>query len=102
MGTESWRQERGHNEDTRTSSFLPPHPWGHRFAGGKACEAGRKCRRVYFRDILRCEREIQTAWDDCSHMSNLNDILKCISDLLATTDCQHCLCDVIPQLCSLI
>jgi len=48
-------------------------------------------------DFLRCEREIQTALDDCSHHSSVSDILTCIRDILAMTDCVKCLCSVLPQ-----
>merc|ERR1712088_428998 len=52
-------------------------------------------------DIIRCEREIETAIDDCLSIGGIQDIQTCINDILAATDCQKCLCEVIsdPFLC---
>merc|ERR1712055_789523 len=49
-------------------------------------------------DVLRCEREIETAIEDCLHIGGLQDIQTCVNDILAATDCQKCLCEVIPDL----
>merc|ERR1712059_237339 len=50
-------------------------------------------------DFLRCEREIQTAYDDCKHLTTLPELLTCVKDLLAMTDCHKCFCSVLPQYC---
>merc|ERR1711971_1437258 len=52
-------------------------------------------------DILRCEREIETALDDCLSIGGIEDIQTCITDILAATDCQKCLCEIIsdPFIC---
>merc|ERR1712039_375130 len=52
-------------------------------------------------DIIRCEREIETAINDCLSIGGIQDIQTCINDILAATDCQKCLCEVIsdPFLC---
>merc|ERR1712179_256939 len=50
-------------------------------------------------DLKKCEAEIMEAVKDCTHISNMDDIMTCINDILAATDCQKCICDVIPFLC---
>merc|ERR1712029_429984 len=47
-------------------------------------------------EITKCQKEIETALDDCSHISDTDSIMKCINDILAMTDCQKCICDVLP------
>jgi hypothetical protein len=37
--------------------------------------------------------------EDCLHAASIEDIITCITDILAMTDCQKCLCDVLPVLC---
>ena len=39
------------------------------------------------------------ASDDCIHLTTVEDVQTCISDILATTDCKTCLCDVLPFIC---
>merc|ERR1712179_815945 len=50
-------------------------------------------------ELSLCEKEIEQAVKDCTHISNMDDIMTCINDILAATDCQKCICDVIPFLC---
>merc|ERR1711892_657400 len=49
--------------------------------------------------LIDCASEIQTALDDCGHLTDTSSILGCIDDILAATDCQACVCDVLPFLC---
>merc|ERR1712227_70629 len=50
--------------------------------------------------LLACEAEIEAALEDCSHIiDDPASILKCINDILGATDCQVCICDVLPFLC---
>merc|ERR1711909_8123 len=50
-------------------------------------------------EILKCEKEIEQAVKDCSHISDVDSIMTCVNDILATKGCQKCICDVIPFLC---
>merc|ERR1712098_580929 len=53
-------------------------------------------------ELLKCQEEITKAVEDCEHISDWTDvasILTCINDILATKDCQKCVCDVIPVVC---
>merc|ERR1712121_125265 len=47
-------------------------------------------------EITKCQKEIEKALEDCSHISDTNSIMTCINDILAMTDCQKCICDVLP------
>merc|ERR1712240_303434 len=47
-------------------------------------------------EIQKCEAEIMKAVEDCTHISDLDGVLKCVNDILAMTDCQKCICDVLP------
>merc|ERR1712126_234388 len=47
-------------------------------------------------EITKCQKEIETAFEDCSHISDMVSIQTCINDILAMTDCQKCICDVLP------
>merc|ERR1712141_312801 len=50
-------------------------------------------------EALACTDEIQTAMNDCSHVTDINNIITCINDILGASDCIKCVCDVIPFLC---
>merc|ERR1711974_211061 len=50
-------------------------------------------------ELIKCEREIAQAVEDCGHLTGIDEITKCINDILGATDCINCICDVIPQLC---
>merc|ERR1712212_421879 len=53
-------------------------------------------------DLLKCQEEINQAMSDCGHLDTLAEIITCINDILTgLPDCQSCVCDVLPQLCSL-
>merc|ERR1712243_94668 len=45
-------------------------------------------------EITKCQKEIETALEDCSHISDMVSIQTCINDILAMSDCQKCICDV--------
>merc|ERR1712133_12419 len=47
-------------------------------------------------EIQKCEAEIMKAVEDCTHTSDLEGVIKCVIDILAMTDCQKCICDVLP------
>merc|ERR1712180_516485 len=47
-------------------------------------------------ELQKCEAEIMKAVEDCTHISDLDGVLKCVNDILAMTDCQKCICDVLP------
>merc|ERR1712240_837901 len=47
-------------------------------------------------EIQKCEAEIMKAVEDCTHISDLDGVMKCVNDILAMTDCQKCICDVLP------
>merc|ERR1712055_990735 len=49
--------------------------------------------------LLSCITEIEKAFEDCSHLNSTDEIMVCINDILAATNCQACLCDVLPFLC---
>merc|ERR1711990_1069293 len=49
--------------------------------------------------LLSCISEIEKAFEDCSHLNSTDEIMVCINDILAATNCQVCLCDVLPFLC---
>merc|ERR1712055_1205347 len=49
--------------------------------------------------LLSCITEIERAFEDCSHLNSTDEIMVCINDILAATNCQACLCDVLPFLC---
>merc|ERR1712055_1172306 len=49
--------------------------------------------------LLSCITEIEKALEDCSHLNSTDEIMVCINDILAATNCQACLCDVLPFLC---
>ena len=50
-------------------------------------------------EIMLCTNEIQSAWDDCSHIEDVASVLTCINDILGASDCQKCVCDVLSFLC---
>ena len=50
-------------------------------------------------EIMLCTNEIQSAWDDCSHIEDIASILTCVNDILGASDCQKCVCDVLSFLC---
>merc|ERR1712080_376754 len=50
-------------------------------------------------DIKKCEGEIVKAVKDCIHWINIQEIMTCINDILGMTDCQKCICDVVPFIC---
>merc|ERR1712126_265338 len=47
-------------------------------------------------EIQKCEAEIMKAVEDCTDTSDLEGVIKCVIDILAMTDCQKCICDVLP------
>merc|ERR1712243_41942 len=47
-------------------------------------------------ELQKCEAEIMKAVEDCTHISDLDGVMKCVNDILAMTDCQKCICDVLP------
>merc|ERR1712107_765642 len=49
--------------------------------------------------LLSCISEIRKAFEDCGHLNSSDEIMVCINDILAATNCQACLCDVLPFLC---
>merc|ERR1712126_43249 len=49
--------------------------------------------------LLSCISEIEKAFEDCGHLNSTDEIMVCINDILAATNCQACLCDVLPFLC---
>merc|ERR1712096_68782 len=50
-------------------------------------------------ELLACAGEIEAAVEDCSHLTDVSSIVTCVNDILAATDCQKCVCDVVPFLC---
>ena len=50
-------------------------------------------------EIMLCTNEIQSAWDDCSHIEDLASAMTCVNDILGTSDCQKCVCDILSFLC---
>merc|ERR1712228_278370 len=50
-------------------------------------------------EILACVGEIEQAVNDCGHLTTQEEIMTCINDILGTTNCQKCICDVVPVLC---
>ena len=50
-------------------------------------------------EVMLCTNEIQSAWDDCSHIEDIATVLTCINDILGASDCQKCVCDVLSFLC---
>merc|ERR1711874_4102 len=49
-------------------------------------------------ELLKCEKEIEQAVADCTHITDAASFQTCINDITAATDCQKCICDVVPQL----
>merc|ERR1711874_245599 len=49
--------------------------------------------------LVECEKEIIKALNDCIHSTSIDDIKKCIDELLSMTYCKVCICDVLPFLC---
>merc|ERR1711971_1007404 len=49
--------------------------------------------------LISCVAEIEKAFEDCSHLNSTDEIMVCINDILAATNCQACLRDVLPFLC---
>merc|ERR1712080_364349 len=49
-------------------------------------------------DLMKCEKEIEKAVDDCIHITDAATLQTCINDILGATDCIKCLCDVVPVL----
>merc|ERR1711942_418853 len=49
-------------------------------------------------EISKCQKEVEKALEDCSHISpsDMDTVMTCINDILAMTDCQKCICDVLP------
>merc|ERR1712121_330331 len=43
-------------------------------------------------ELLACVAEIEAAWNDCTGSA---DIMTCIQDILAASDCFKCICDVL-------
>merc|ERR1711942_344962 len=43
-------------------------------------------------ELLACVAEIEAAWNDCTGSA---DIMTCIQDILAASDCFNCICDVL-------
>merc|ERR1712032_1512752 len=41
--------------------------------------------------LLSCISEIEKAFEDCSHLNSTDEIMVCINDILAATNCQACL-----------
>merc|ERR1711974_394079 len=40
-------------------------------------------------ELLQCQNEINQAMEDCGHLNSIEDIQKCINDILAAIDCQN-------------
>merc|ERR1719339_342669 len=49
--------------------------------------------------LIGCIAEIEKAFEDCSHLDSTDEIMVCINDILGATNCEVCLCDVLPFLC---
>merc|ERR1712080_476237 len=47
-------------------------------------------------ELQKCEAEIMKAVEDCTHIHDLDGVMTCVNDILAMTDCQKCICDVLP------
>merc|ERR1712080_182473 len=47
-------------------------------------------------ELQKCEAEIMKAVEDCTHISDLDGAMTCVNGILAMTDCQKCICDVLP------
>ena len=56
-------------------------------------------RMCSIKEMLSCTGEIESAYDDCSHMEHIASIRTCINDILGASDCYKCVCDVLPILC---
>merc|ERR1711971_1234241 len=48
-------------------------------------------------EALDCANEIQTALEDCSHLTDTSSIVVCVNDILGASDCGKCLCDFFPS-----
>merc|ERR1712172_200108 len=40
--------------------------------------------------LISCVAEIEKAFEDCSHLNSTDEIMVCINDILAATNCQAC------------
>merc|ERR1712080_774317 len=99
-----------HNEDC----LCLPHPglsdcsggvrakvtvrWRHHPDGGRFRKLEKEEQRLgcSAEELQKCEAEIMKAVEDCTHISDLDGVMTCVNDILAMTDCQKCICDVLP------
>ena len=51
------------------------------------------------KEKFSCTGEIESAYDDCSHIEDIASIRTCITDILGASDCLKCVCGVLPFLC---
>merc|ERR1712080_495788 len=49
-------------------------------------------------EISKCQKEVEKALEDCGHIdiTDLDTVMTCVNDILAMTDCQKCICDILP------
>merc|ERR1712080_149510 len=86
-----------HNEDC----LCLPHPGLSDCSGGvraKVPQLEKEEQRLgcSAEELQKCEAEIMKAVEDCTHISDLDGVMTCVNDILAMTDCQKCICDVLP------
>merc|ERR1711890_13038 len=86
-----------HNEDC----LCLPHPGLSHCSGGvraKVPQTGEEGQRLgcSAEELQKCEAEIMKAVEDCTHIHDLDGVMTCVNDILAMTDCQKCICDVLP------
>lgn len=70
-----------------------------RMAGFARLEADQPRLMCSLQEVMLCTNEIQSAWDDCSHIEDIASVLTCINDILGASDCQKCVCDILSFLC---
>merc|ERR1711890_208691 len=88
-----------HNEDC----LCLPHPGLSDCSGGVRARF-RKLEKEEQRlgcsilEISKCQKEVEKALEDCSHIdiTDLDTVMTCVNDILAMTDCQKCICDILP------
>merc|ERR1711890_39026 len=49
-------------------------------------------------EISKCQKEVEKALEDCGHIdiTDLDTVMTRVNDILAMTDCQKCICDILP------
>merc|ERR1711971_1434795 len=99
MGEERRVATGDQNEDSNDVPLLPPPHLDH-LRHHLGLQRGREgLARLLCRPTHQLHLEIEKAFEDCSHLSSTDEIMVCINDILAATNCQACLFDVLPFLC---